>query len=46
MEFRVSADAFFQINTKAAEVLYRTIGELVADEGTDPIIYGTLIVYL
>ncbi|XP_077995366.1 tRNA (uracil-5-)-methyltransferase homolog A-like [Glandiceps talaboti] len=27
MKFRISPDAFFQVNTKAAEVLYRTIRE-------------------
>nr|XP_023673102.1 tRNA (uracil(54)-C(5))-methyltransferase homolog [Paramormyrops kingsleyae] len=26
--FRISADAFFQVNTKASEVLYHTVGEM------------------
>ncbi|KAK1166453.1 hypothetical protein AOXY_G13094 [Acipenser oxyrinchus oxyrinchus] len=28
LRFRISADAFFQVNTSGAEVLYRTVGEL------------------
>lgn len=28
LQFRISPDAFFQVNTDAAEVLYRTIGDL------------------
>ena len=44
VRFRVSPDAFFQVNSKAAEVLYSTIGELIAADATvkeePPIIYG------
>ena len=40
--FRVSPDSFFQINSKATEVLYSTVGELVGQGHHDnlPIVYG------
>lgn len=28
LTFRISPDAFFQVNTSAAEVLYQTVGDL------------------
>nr|XP_033801702.1 tRNA (uracil(54)-C(5))-methyltransferase homolog isoform X2 [Geotrypetes seraphini] len=33
LKFRISPDAFFQINTAGAEVLYRTVQELIQVEG-------------
>ncbi|MBN3302723.1 TRM2B methyltransferase, partial [Amia calva] len=38
LRLRISADAFFQVNTSAAEVLYRTVGELSRADGE-----GTLL---
>ena len=40
MRFRVSPDAFFQVNTAAAEVLYSTIKELTTSKIQKPVIYG------
>lgn len=35
LKFRISPEAFFQVNTAGAEVLYRTIGEMSsADKDT------------
>ncbi|KPP72370.1 tRNA (uracil(54)-C(5))-methyltransferase B-like [Scleropages formosus] len=37
-KFRISPDAFFQVNTEAAEVLYHTVGELYLDRGQDTVL--------
>ncbi|XP_028845954.1 tRNA (uracil-5-)-methyltransferase homolog B [Denticeps clupeoides] len=36
--FRISADAFFQVNTAAAAVLYRTVGELTRVSGGETLL--------
>jgi tRNA/tmRNA/rRNA uracil-C5-methylase (TrmA/RlmC/RlmD family) len=40
MRFRISPDAFFQVNTAAAEVLYSTVKELATSKIQKPVIYG------
>ena len=40
MKFRISPDAFFQVNTAAAEILYSTIKELATSHIQKPVIYG------
>ena len=41
VRFRVSPDAFFQVNSKAAEALYSTINELTTTvSGKEPVVYG------
>ena len=39
MRFRISPDAFFQVNTPAAEVVYSLVKELCTTE-KPPVIYG------
>ena len=40
MQFQISPDAFFQVNTAAAEVLYSTVKELATSKIQKPVIYG------
>ncbi|KAL2083584.1 hypothetical protein ACEWY4_021357 [Coilia grayii] len=37
-KFRISADAFFQVNTAAAESLYQTVGDLSQATGSDTLL--------
>lgn len=40
LKFRISPDAFFQVNTKAAEKLFDVITELCSSPNVPPVIYG------
>ncbi|XP_064391764.1 tRNA (uracil-5-)-methyltransferase homolog A-like [Halichondria panicea] len=52
LRFRISPDAFFQVNSPGAEVLYSRVGELCASNTSHPIVYdiccgtGTIGLYL
>ena len=39
LKFRISPDSFFQVNTRATEVLYSVVGEMCSGAGR-PVVYG------
>ena len=40
LKFRISPDAFFQVNTAAAEVLYTIVKEMAESDLHKPLVYG------